>query len=89
MIASMREALGNVARHAQASEALVLVQVDQGSILMTVTDDGVGPPDDETRLPGGHGLHNLEQRAKAFGGSCTLEPRNGRTGAVLRWVVPF
>ena len=89
MIASMREALGNVARHAEASEAVVVVQIEQGLIVMTVTDDGVGPPGDQTRLQGGHGLRNLQQRASAFGGSCVLEPRRDRSGAVLCWTVPF
>lgn len=88
MIASMREALGNVARHAKASEAQVLVAVDDGQVVMTVSDDGVGPPSDARELQGGHGLNNLRQRAMAFGGECTLARRDV-SGAVLRWSVPF
>jgi PAS domain S-box-containing protein len=89
MVASMREALGNVARHAEATMASVEIAVDRGSVVMTVTDDGKGPPDDPSELAGGHGLHNLQQRAAAFGGDCSLTARSDGTGAVLRWSAPF
>ncbi len=89
MIASMREALGNVARHAKASQASVDIAVDRGSVVMTVADDGVGPPADPAALQGGHGLNNLQQRAAAFGGDCTLTERSDGQGAVLRWSAPF
>ena len=89
MIASMREALGNVARHAKASEAAVLVTVDAGSVVMTVVDDGVGPPADRATVQAGHGLKNLHSRAAGFGGTCTLTPRHDAAGAELRWTVPF
>jgi PAS domain S-box-containing protein len=90
MVASMREALGNVARHAEASQAHVLIEIVEESVVMTVTDNGLGPPQDEAALRGGHGLMNLQSRAAAFGGMCSLAPRHGAvTGAVLRWSVPF
>jgi PAS domain S-box-containing protein len=88
MISSMREALGNVARHASASQAGVRVAVDHRDVVMSVSDDGVGPPDDVDRLRGGHGLRNLRRRAEHLGGTCTLT-RGHRGGAVLTWSVPF
>jgi PAS domain S-box-containing protein len=90
MVASMREALGNVARHARASRAQVLVQIEDDRVVMTVTDNGVGPPHDAASLRGGYGLTNLQNRAAAFGGTCTLSARHGTArGAVLLWTVPF
>ena len=91
MVASMREALGNVARHAHASLAHVVVSVVGKSVVMTVTDNGVGPPDDAAALLGGHGLANLQGRAAGFGGTCSLEHRDTAAGpgAVLRWSVPY
>ena len=89
MIASMREALGNVARHAHASAAGVVVAVDEGNVVMTVTDDGVGPPADPSQVQAGHGLKNLQQRAAVFGGTCDLAGRDDGPGAVLTWSVPF
>jgi two-component system, NarL family, sensor histidine kinase DevS len=55
MVASMREALGNVARHARASQASVDVEIVDGEVVMTVTDNGVGPPPDLDRARPGHG----------------------------------
>lgn len=88
MVASMREALGNVARHAEASKVDVTVAVEEDRVVMRVVDDGVGPPSDERRLSGGNGLINMNARAAALGGECTLEPAAG-SGAVLTWSVPY
>jgi PAS domain S-box-containing protein len=91
MVASMREALGNVARHAKATKAWVSVEIADDRVVMTVVDNGVGPPADEATKRGGHGLNNLMSRAAAFGGSCTLEPRVPAegSGAVLRWTARY
>ncbi len=91
MVASMREALGNVARHAKASQAHVVVSIVDDQVEMIVTDNGVGPPDDQAALRGGYGLANLQSRAAAFGGRCTLSARDPEqgSGAVLRWSAPF
>lgn len=89
MVASMREALGNVARHAGASSAQVQVEIVDDLVVMTVTDNGVGPPEDLDALRGGHGLANLKSRAATFGGDCMLESGPDGKGAVLRWYAPF
>lgn len=89
MVASMREALGNVARHARASSAHVEVELVGDRVVMTVTDNGQGPPQDEAAIRGGHGLRNLQSRAAAFGGDCTLSARGDGRGAVLRWSAPY
>ena len=89
LIASMREALSNVSRHAEASAANVLVAVADGSVVMTVTDNGIGLPGDSSQLRAGHGLNNLRQRAEARGGSCELDSGPDGQGTSLRWSVPF
>jgi two-component system, NarL family, sensor histidine kinase DevS len=89
MVASMREALGNVARHAEASAVEVLVELTDGSVIMRVTDNGVGPPPDLARAySGGHGLANLRSRAASLRGSCALTA-GPDGGSVLIWNVPF
>jgi PAS domain S-box-containing protein len=89
LVTTMREGLGNVARHARASEAAVVVQVDDGHVTLTVADNGVGPPPASSGGgTAGHGLPSLKARARALGGTCTLEPATP-TGAELRWTVPF
>jgi signal transduction histidine kinase len=88
-LATLREALSNVARHAQASRVDVVVAVDAdggGELCLRVTDDGVGPPSPDQ--PRGHGLDNMAQRARRRGGSFTLGPADPR-GTELEWRVPI
>ena len=83
LLAALREALSNVARHAQASR--VEVQVDVGAELtLTVTDDGVGVSADAVA---GGGTVNLRQRAEALGGVVDVRPAEPR-GTTVRWSVP-
>jgi signal transduction histidine kinase len=79
----LREALTNTARHARADRADVSVVVDDESVTLTVTDDGVGLSADGRRS----GLANLEARASALGGTFTAQhPAEG--GTELSWRVP-
>lgn len=87
LLAVLGEALTNVARHARASRADVVVAVDPSvrQVSLVVTDDGLGPsPDDKP----GHGIVNMAARARRLGGHCRLEPHHGG-GARLTWSVPF
>ena len=88
MLASMREALGNVARHAAATSVDVSIVVEGDRVIMTVADDGVGPPDPVGQPQHGNGLLNLRARAAMLGGVCRLAPGQ-RRGSVLSWSVPF
>jgi signal transduction histidine kinase len=83
LLGALREALSNAARHAAATSVEVRVRA-HGDLSLTVTDNGVG------FSPGGRrsGLANLEQRARAFGGSLTLEPVPAG-GTQLHWQVPL
>jgi signal transduction histidine kinase len=84
LLATLREALSNVARHAHASHVEVEVIVD-GEVCMRVVDNGVGPPDDTT--PRGKGLANMAVRAQNLGGSLELRPGE-RSGTILEWRAP-
>jgi PAS domain S-box-containing protein len=88
MMASMREALGNVARHAHASTVNVAIAVDGDRVVLRVSDDGIGPPSRDGHPTGGNGLINLQARAAALGGVCTLEPGDP-SGSVLTWSAPY
>ncbi|MEA2931400.1 MAG: hypothetical protein QOI56_185 [Actinomycetota bacterium] len=84
LLATVREALTNVARHARAMQVGVEVVVaDQ--VLLRVTDDGIGPPVPDT--PRGHGLRNMQARATGHGGLFELRAAPGG-GTVLEWRVP-
>ena len=79
----LREALSNVARHAKANHADVSVVVDDAWVTLTVSDNGVGIPDDGRRS----GLANLEARAGSLGGTFVAHSAP-EGGAELVWRVP-
>ncbi|WP_402468731.1 sensor histidine kinase [Isoptericola aurantiacus] len=82
LVAVVREALSNVARHSGAGRTDVELSVDDG-VVLTVVDDGCGIPSDATPS----GLANLERRAAELGGSFGVERR--LPGTELRWSVPL
>jgi signal transduction histidine kinase len=84
LLATLREALSNVSRHAAAT--LVDVEVVVGrDVTLRVADDGTGPPAAPT--PTGKGLVNMAARARRLGGSLLLDRREP-TGTLLEWRVP-
>lgn len=83
----VREAIGNVIKHAQAKHATVLLDSDdQGSIRVVVEDDGKGiPPQPERRQH--YGLAIMQERAQILGGRVTITPiPEGGTRVELRFV---
>jgi two-component system, NarL family, sensor histidine kinase DevS len=88
VLAVLREALSNMARHADASRADVTVDVGQdGMLSVTVTDDGVGIPPEGRRS----GLRNIAERAALLGGELRFSPaaaHDSRPGTRLEWRVP-
>ena len=85
MLSVLREALSNAARHAQASQIDVIVDVDaDGCLTLRVVDDGVGIRAGGRRS----GLQNMQTRAEKLGGEFRLEPGPDGTGTALFWRVP-
>jgi two-component system, NarL family, sensor histidine kinase DevS len=84
LLATLREAISNISRHAQANQVDVTV-IAGTDIVLTVSDDGGGfgpgiPPD-------GKEFGNMQARAEQLGGTCT--PRVGKGGGtVIEWRVP-
>lgn len=85
LVATLREALSNVAKHAQAAKVTVEVTIQHHDLVLRVTDDGVGI--DQTD-GSGNGLANMRERAKGLGGRCEVSsPSDG--GTRLEWRVPI
>lgn len=84
LLATVTEALSNVARHAAATEVRIDVVGHDRHLELTVSDDGTGITG--TPKPRG-GLSNMMWRAAELGGSCAVEPNEPR-GTVLTWRVP-
>ncbi|MFI6318951.1 GAF domain-containing protein [Nonomuraea sp. NPDC050556] len=83
LLAVLREALSNVARHAHASAVRVLITIGD-AVLLRVEDDGVGISAEGRRS----GLRNLAERAARLGGSFEVRSRDGG-GTWLEWRVPL
>jgi signal transduction histidine kinase len=85
LLATIREAVTNVGRHAGASQATVHIEVESGMCTLTVRDNGIGIGE---QTGGGLGLTNLRRRAEKLGGTFVIE--TGKAGgATLTWQVPL
>ena len=83
VLAVLREMLSNVARHARATRADVVIAVGD-EVVVRVVDDGIGPryADDA-----GNGLRNLATRAQRHGGTFELRP-GSPGGTIVEWRIP-
>ena len=73
-----QEALTNVGRHAEATQAAVAVEAHDGILQLSVTDDGRGLPGADRLGPrgdgleGGFGMSGMRERAELIGGELEL-----------------
>jgi len=86
LLAVLREALSNVAHHAQATKVHVAVFVGRDLVLL-VKDDGIGLLAG-ARYGAGNGLANMAARAQKLEGVCHVTPGTP-SGTNLEWRVPF
>ena len=84
VLAVLREALSNVARHASASTTTVTLTVVSDAVELVVEDDGrgIGPS-----IAPGDGISNIGRRAEVRHGTMTFEARDGG-GSRLVWTCP-
>ena len=82
LLAVVREALSNVARHARATAVTVAVSVHQ-QLRLRITDNGVGLSGSTRRS----GLANMAIRAEQLGGTFTID--DTAPGTALCWSVPL
>lgn len=74
LIAIVKEALANIARHSNATKAAVTVLEHPGFCQLTVSDNGTL---EKGTTPGGIGLINMQERVEAFHGIFRTEQKNG------------
>ncbi|MFQ5557734.1 MAG: PAS domain-containing sensor histidine kinase [Acidimicrobiales bacterium] len=94
LLPTLREALSNVVRHAEAGRVDVSLDIDTrrggvrghdaDQVVLVVTDDGRGIAETDRR---GRGLTNMVRRATELGGSCEIGPAEGG-GTRVRWRAP-
>ena len=84
LLAVVREALSNVARHAGATRAEVRLVVGS-DVVLEIADDGRGIP---AQRPPGQGLSNMRARAEGLGGAVEVAGSD-IGGTLVRWCVPL
>jgi len=85
LLAALREALSNIARHARATVVQVIVRASLVDVLVEVRDDGCGPTG-ASRISG---LANLRKRAQELGGGMEFGPGESGLGTTVRWLAPL
>ena len=73
----VQEALTNVARHAHAKSVQVALHAQDGKLVLTVADDGVGLSDQALQRTGSFGLMGLRERAHMLGGEIDIGHQPG------------
>ena len=87
LLATLREALSNVVRHAAATHVEVSVALIDGDVVAMVSDDGtgiVGPPREA-----GRGLANMARRAEDLAGSVVFGAGPDGRGTAVTWRAPL
>lgn len=83
LMAVVTEGLSNAVRHSGAGEVSVGIDVGQHTVSLTITDDGDGYENPHHI----NGLSNIQHRATALGGTCSIDSTPGQ-GTSLIWTVP-
>jgi signal transduction histidine kinase len=88
----VQEALTNVVRHAHARRVTVELEYQLDAVLVTVTDDGVGPQQARAGRngadAGGQGLVGMRERVALFGGGLHAGARADAPGYEVRALLP-
>ena len=80
-------AMTNAFRHSRAGRVAITLSFDGDGLRMSVSDDGIGLPDDyEDR---GHGFRRMRTDAERMGGSLEAGPGESGRGTTVTCVVPY
>ena len=82
----LKEAVVNIAKHAEATNARIDVKTDKDVMWIQISDNGKGF--DNMTLSDGNGLRNLKNRATQLGGNFAVTSTPGE-GTVLKLVIPI
>ncbi|HUH07111.1 MAG TPA: GAF domain-containing sensor histidine kinase [Egibacteraceae bacterium] len=82
----VREALSNAAKHAGASQVIIAARADASSVVLTVSDNGVGFATSQPHI--GRGLDNIRERAEALAGKLDVTSTQGE-GTTVSIQIPL
>jgi two-component system, NarL family, sensor histidine kinase DevS len=83
LLAIVREALSNVARHARASQASLALRSDGRELNLVIADNGVGFTGRRPRGRGHEGMANMAARAQRLGGRVVIDSEFGAGTRVM------
>ena len=81
-----KEAVNNLAKYSEASEANILLDFQHPFLVLTIRDNGKGF--DKEMMHTGNGLQNMESRAKNIGAKYDLYTAPGNGTAITLQVKP-
>jgi len=81
-----QEALANVAKHSKAKQVDISLWSTDERVLMEIHDDGRGFEMEKMTVSIGHGLANMQTRARAIGGDVDISSAFGEGTTVLAWI---
>jgi signal transduction histidine kinase len=81
-----QEALANIAKHARAQSAEVHLWTARDRVLLEVADNGRGFDLRKMTMTLGHGLSNMQARARKVSGDVEITSAPGQGTTVLAWV---
>lgn len=81
-----QEALANIAKHASAHHVQIALWTTAERVLLEISDNGLGFELSNTRLTLGHGLSNMQTRARNAGGDLEVSSEPGEGTTILVWV---
>jgi signal transduction histidine kinase len=81
-----QEALANVAKHAKAKNVQISLWSTNGRVLMEINDDGNGFDMEKMSTSIGHGLANMQTRARSIGGDVDITSVIHEGTTILAWV---
>ncbi len=82
----VRETLANTARHARARWVKVVLQYDEDTLDLTISDDGVGM--ETLQVSKGYGLRNIRERVRLLDGTLRIESAPNE-GVTFHLTVPY
>ena len=84
----VQEMLRNISKHAEATEALVQVQVEEGMLMLTVEDNGKGFDPEKVKDFNGIGLENMHSRVVYLQGTMEVDSQLGK-GTSIHVEIPI
>jgi signal transduction histidine kinase len=85
----VQESLTNIAKYAQASNVVVILQREREGLSLRVSDDGIGISVDATNKSGSYGLVGMRERVCQLRGTFAISSRSEERGTVVEAFIPL